>query len=95
MKLTHSRGTKSFRKLCLRMQKSRATVKYFSDNFNGSRGKIIFFPIRNGIKIFTFHNKIVTLPSSHLRVKVDAFSVFSLRYLSSGSDLTFLLYSFY
>lgn len=74
------------------MQESRITAKYFSDNFNGTRGKITFFPIRNGIKVFTFHNKIVTLPS-HLRDKVDAFLVRALRYLASGSDLFIFYYT--
>lgn len=54
------------------MQESGAIVKYLSDNLKGSRSKITFL-IRNGIKIFTSHNEMVTLPPSHLRVKVDGF----------------------
>lgn len=72
MELTHSEGAKSFRTLCFMMQESGATVKHLSDNLKSSRGKITFL-IRSGIKIFTFHKEMATLPPSHLKIKVDGF----------------------
>lgn len=95
VKLNHSGGVKSFRKLCFVTKESRATVKYLSDNLIGSWGELAFFLIRNRVRIFTFHNEMATLSLSHLSAKVYGFLCTCPKVLASESDLNCSLYSSY